>query len=608
LALVRMKRVFVVGLNDDKEKSIKFLQETGLMHIEPYTKVSGETEKQNSLVIQRVRRMGQVYESMKLHVRQKTDNPDGPILSDDVIISRAEQTLEELEEVRNKKQAYEKVISDLVPWGYFRVEYLADLEKEKVFVQRFKAEGIPASEMNIPDDVFTEVVSDKPVLMFFTVSYGKPVELPWAVPLRRPEQGLKEAEEELDRLAQKEEVLLGELSLLAGRHDVMKRQYLGALNEASFAECLGTIYSEGLLFGLQGWIPADRENDFMGRLGTSGLNVLVKTRDPLGEEIPPTLLKNNWFMKRIEPLLKLYGLPQYRALDPSYFFAPFMILFFGICLGDAGYGVVFLIASIWIRKKFGHSSTSLPAVMRLCEAFSISAIVIGIITGSVFGYRFLSRQWILIDLDQQYGDPMILFYISLGLGVVHLSISYLMGALQTYSKIEKFQRLGLMGVLWGGACLISQRVWFPDPSTILSQWLYYGGLSFLGCGVVLTFLFASDSKKIATRLGLGLWNVYGLTGLVGDLLSYARLFGLGIATTAIASVMNDLAGMAYGAAGRIAGPVFAVLILILGHTFNLLLSILGSTVHSARLHFVEAFKSFFKGGGVEYKPFKIERG
>ena len=105
-----------------------------------------------------------------------------------------------------------------------------------------------------------------------------------------------------------------------------------------------------------------------------------------------------------------------------------------------------------------------------------------------------------------------------------------------------------------------------------------------------------------------MWSIYGLTGIIGDLLSYARLFGLGIATSAIASVMNQLAGMVLGATGPILGIPLALIILILGHTFNLALGILGSTVHSARLHFVEAFKSFFEGGGVEYKPFKIERG
>jgi KUP system potassium uptake protein len=224
------------------------------------------------------------------------------------------------------------------------------------------------------------------------------------------------------------------------------------------------------------------------------------------------------------------------------------------------------------------------------------------------GHWAFSRNLILIDLDQQHGDPMILFYVSLGLGVVHLSISYLMGVFQSLSKQDRLQKLGLMGVLWGGVCLISQRIWFTDPAFTMNHLLYYGGLSFLACGLLLTFLFASDSKRLIVRLGLGLWSVYGLTGLVGDLLSYARLFGLGIATTAIASVMNDLAGMVHQAGGTIVGGILAVLVLVLGHTFNLLLSILGSTVHSARLHFVETFKSFFQGGGTEYKPFKVERG
>jgi V/A-type H+-transporting ATPase subunit I len=102
--------------------------------------------------------------------------------------------------------------------------------------------------------------------------------------------------------------------------------------------------------------------------------------------------------------------------------------------------------------------------------------------------------------------------------------------------------------------------------------------------------------------------VYGLSGLVGDLLSYARLFGLGMATSAIASVMNQLGMMVKDSMGLFLGTFFAIILIILGHVFNFALSVLGSVVHSARLHFVEAFKSFFQGGGIEYKPFKIERG
>ena len=606
MALARMKRVYIVGLDDDKGKVLRFLQDAGVLHIEPFASLSSEAEEQNAHIAQNTRRIGQIYDSLKTFRNAKEKSE--AFFSDEEILLRAESTLERLQEIKNRKQTLEKLISELNVWGDFDADHLIALEEQKLFVQRFRAEGVSRSELDIPDDVFAQIVSEKPVLQFFTIRLGRPVDLPWATPLRRPEKGVKKAKDELSSLVIDESEAIKELSRLASRIDALKKEYLAALSETSFIECLGSLYSDGLLFGVQGWVPADIENDFLGKIAATGLGVIVRTRDPQEDEAPPILFKNNWFFRRIEPLLKLYGFPGYRDLDPSYFFAPFMILFFGICLGDAGYGVIFLLASILIRKKYGHLSPSLPPVMRLCEVFSISTIVIGLLTGSIFGHWVFSRELIAVDIDKDHGDPMILFYASLGLGVIHLSLSYLMGAFQAHSRIDRFQKLGLLGVLWGGALLIIQRVWFPDFSVELSQWLYYGGLGFLVCGVLLTFLFASDSKKLLVRLGLGLWGVYGLTGLVGDLLSYARLFGLGIATTAIASVMNDLAGMVYHAAGNITGAIFAVLVLVLGHTFNLLLSILGSTVHSARLHFVEAFKSFFQVGGTEYKPFKVERG
>lgn len=606
MALAKMKRVFIVGLNDERENIVRLLQETGVVHVEPLTKPSSDEEKQTAMVVQDLRRIGQIYESMKVY--QKDTYVQNTIFADDEVLSRCERGLDMLQEVRSRKQALEKIISDLSAWGDFDPSCLVDLERKNVFVRRFRAEGMSPTELKFPDDIFVEIVSEKPSLLFFTISIGYPIELSWAVPLRLPDISLQKAKDELSLLRKKELEIVDELSGLAGRIDVVKRHYLETLNEARFTECVSTLYAETFLFGLQGWVPADDEKALLDRIQSSAMAVRVETRDPLNEEMPPTLFKNNWFFKRIEPLLKLYGSPGYRDIDPSYFFAPFMILFFGICLGDAGYGAIFLIMSIWIRKRFGRLSPSLPLVMKLCEVFSISTIIIGIITGSVFGHWAFSREWIVVDIDKDHGDPMILFYASLGLGVIHLSLSYLMGVFQASSRIDQFQKLGLLGVLWGGACLISQRIWFADPYDFLSQLLNYGGIGFLACGVVLTFLFSSDSKKLMTRLGLGLWGVYGLTGLVGDLLSYARLFGLGVATTAIAAVMNDLAGMIHRAAGPVFGTILAFFVLILGHSFNLALSILGSTVHSARLHFVEAFKSFFRGGGIEYKPFKVERG
>lgn len=601
-----MKRVFVIGPSDQKEATLKVLQEIGVMHVEPATQMTAELEKENASVLQEVKRIGQIYEGIKrFRGRESKISISFP---DEEVLSFCEERLSRLQELQNRKPSLIKLISDLRIWGDFDPERIRHLEREGIFVQRFRMDGKTGAVPDLPEDIFIETVAEKPVLHFYTVRLSHPVEIPHATPLRHPEKGLKEAQKELDEILEEEGRLTAELAGAGDRIDLVKNRHLDALNEARYTEHLGTLYQETFLFGAQGWVPADIEAELMKKLEGSGLPLVARTRDPLPEEVPPTLFRNNWFIRRIEPLLKLYGLPAYRSLDPSYFFAPFMILFFGICLGDAGYGFVFLLASTLIKRRWGHLAKELPLVMSLCQAFSVSSILIGFITGSVFGYPFTNREWVLVDIDLDVGNPMILFYISLGLGLVHLTLSYFLGVLHAISRHEKLQKFGLVGVLWGGAFLLTRNIFFSDPGSSANVLLQYAGWGLLWLGLFLTFWFASDSRNWGVRIGLGLWNIYGLTGLIGDLLSYARLFGLGIATTAIAAVMNKLAGMVYHASGPILGTLLAILILIMGHAFNLLISVLGSTIHSARLHFVETFKNFFQGGGIEFKPFKVERG
>jgi V/A-type H+/Na+-transporting ATPase subunit I len=606
VALAKMRRVFLVGPSDLKEKTMAFLQERGVVHIEPVVKLTGEMEKKYAAIQQQVRRVGQICEEMTRF--EKLRDKAHSRVSDDELLPFCESRLLDLQGLQSRKETLRKLIQELQVWGDFDPQGLHDLEKEGVFVQRFRVEGKLPEDFTLPEETYTEVISERPVLNFFTVHIGSPVQIPQAIQLRHPEIGLKRAQEEFHELQEKEVGIIQQCTGVSDRIEAMREFYNSALNEASYTENLGTLYSEGYIFGLQGWIPEDTESGLLKEIESSRLPLMATTREPLEDETPPTLFKNNWFIRQIEPLLKLYGLPAYRSIDPSYFFAPFMILFFGICMGDAGYGLVFLLLSTWFKKKWQRRGEGFILAMKLCQAFSISTIVIGVITGSIFGYSFTNRGWILVDLDIDKGDPMILFYASLGLGVLHLSCSYLIGMLDARSRDELMQKLGLMLVLWGGVMLISRNIWFSDPASGLNTPFNYVGWVLLALGVALTFFFASDSKRLVVRIGLGFWNIYGLTGLIGDLLSYARLFGLGIATTAIAAVMNQLAGMIRDAAGPILGTVFAVLLLVMGHSFNFAISILGSTVHSARLHFVEAFRSFFQGGGVQYKPFKIERG
>lgn len=607
MAIARMTRVFIAGPVDKQEETLRFLQEVGVMHVEPSAEMADEFEKKNSELLGRVKKLDQVINT--LHSFPVTEESSPSTVTDAELAGFVDRKLFERQEMESKLASLEHLRDDLLPWGNFDIAQVKTLEDAGLFIRRYRMDNKKWETFQPPDGVLLQVVTEKQGVLFFMISMAEQPEIPGATLLSIPAMSLSQTEEEINELRQKIKNLQDDLSKLARRAEVIKEQLIATLNEASYVENMATVYKEHYLFGLQGWIPEAQEAAFQDKIATAKIPLRVVTRAPIADEEPPVLIRNNWFIERIQPLLKLYGNPQYRHLDPSYFFAPFMILFFGICLSDAGYGLVFYLISYFLGKKWGSKVEGLPLVVKLCKAFSLAAIAIGLITGSVFGYSFENRSWILLDLDVNVGNPMVLFYVSLGLGVIHLSISYLMGILQTAYFYIKMQKLGLIFVLWGGVLLIARNIWFSAPESALHMASYYGGVGFLSVGLLLTLLFPNDSKKWVGRLGLGLWNIYGLTGLVGDLLSYARLFGLGIATASIASVMNQLANMALAGIGPIVGIPVAIIIIVVGHTFNLALSLLGSTVHSARLHFVEAFKSFFEGGGIEYKPFKkIERG
>jgi V/A-type H+-transporting ATPase subunit I len=596
----------MVGASVHKDETMRFLQLSGVVHLEPVVPLAGDFEKQASAALMHLRRIAQIEQTVTRYSRYgqriAADCPD------ETLSAYVEETLAALQDVQNRLQVLRRLADELAPWGDFDIAGLRTLAKSGTHVQRWSMERKKSIDLNVPKGVFAEIISEKQGLLFFTISLEGPIDIPSAAPLPLPEMRLADLHSETERLKAEEETLIARLAGVALRADTLKTQVTAALNEARYLEQMGTLYAEEYLFGLQGWIPADLTTDFLQRIETQNIPLQVEVREALPDEEPPVLLKNNWFVDRIEPLLRMYGLPKYRDLDPSAFFAPFMIAFFGICLGDAGYGVIMYLAAHWIGRRLGDKVEGLPQVVKLCKAFAVATFIFGLLTGSIFGYNFQNRQWIIIDVATDVGDPMLFFYLALGMGVLQLSVSYILGIIQAGSLPERLAKIGVIGIFWGGLFLVIRNIWFADPARLINEILFQGGCGLLILGTVLTLLFSSTHKNWFIRIGLGLWGMYGMTGLIGDLLSYARLFGLGIATSAIGAVINQLAGMAMDAAGAIVGSVIAVVILVGGHIFNLLLGMLGSTVHSARLHFVEAFKSFFSGGGIEYKPLKIERG
>ncbi|MEN6638231.1 MAG: hypothetical protein ABFC95_03435, partial [Smithella sp.] len=366
MAIAKMNRIFLVGPSVHREETVRFLQRAGVVHLEPVQPLAGEGEKEASAALLRLRRVGQIEDAVSRYRRREERQPvDCP---DEELVRFAEDALTVLQETANRRQALERLADDLAPWEDFDPEVLRHLEENGVWIKRWRMDRKKRAELIIPDDVFAGIVSEKPGILFYTISLKGPVDVPAASPLPLPEISLNEAKREIERLKAEEESLASRLAGIALRADVLKAQVASALNEAHYLEQMGTLYAEHYLFGLQGWIPKDHVHDFLREIEREHLPLQCELRDPLPEEEPPVLLKNNWFIRRIEPLLKLYGSPKYRDLDPSYFFAPFMVLFFGICLSDAGYGVVLYLVAHAIGRKWSGKVEGLPLVIKLCKA------------------------------------------------------------------------------------------------------------------------------------------------------------------------------------------------------------------------------------------------
>ncbi len=352
---------------------------------------------------------------------------------------------------------------------------------------------------------------------------------------------------------------------------------------------------DGSLKLLEGYCPVDQELMLNKMLTTQ--NVYFQAEDPTPEDDIPIKLSNNKFFRLFEPLTKLYMLPKYGELDLTMFFAPFFMVFFGLCLGDMGYGALIMLALPIFTKLFQLINPEFKS--SLVFLFGLSTVICGTLTGTAFGFSLYD-----IDLpffqkmkDLLYQDNQSMFYLSLIIGCVQILFGMMLKAVNLAIQLGFKYAISTIGWI---ILLIAVAVAVLTNS-LNSIW-FIVSMIIAGCMVL---LYNSPGKNIFLNIGLGLWDAYNMvTGLLGDVLSYVRLFALGLSGGILASVFNSLAtGMSPDI--PVVGFIVTALIFVIGHGLNLFMNILGSMVHPMRLTFVEFFKnSGYEGGGSPYKPFK----
>ena len=517
-----------------------------------------------------------------------------------------EKVLEQYDILESEKVVQDQVLqalsrdrAQLAPWGDF----------EPAAVERLVKAGFKVLFYTCPLRAFRdewvdkygviEIERDKQKVNFVTVTHAD-VEVDIdAEQVHLPQMSLSSVDKDIEKTRKAIEAIPVKMAQLAAEGvPVLEHAIVELENKVDFGrvKLTGEKLADDRLLLLEGWIPASLVDKTCQALDMKG--VFYDVSDPTPDDDIPIQLSNNRFAKLFEPLTKLYMLPTYQELDLTLFFAPFFMLFFGLCLGDMGYGLLMIVALPIFTKLFQLINPNFSKW--LVVLFGASTMLCGTLSGTFFGFNIydLDIPFIQTMKGLLYTDNSTMFTVSLCIGVVQILFG--MGIKAVNLSIQCGFKYALSTIGWLVLLItvgVSAIAGFDFGSPVI--------MGILIVSAVLIFLFNSPGKNPLLNIGLGLWDTYNMaTGLLGDVLSYVRLFALGLSGGILANVFNSMAvGMAPD--NKVAGFIVMVLIFVIGHALNIFMNILGAIVHPMRLTFVEFFKnSGYTGGGTEYRPFR----
>ena len=366
--------------------------------------------------------------------------------------------------------------------------------------------------------------------------------------------------------------------------------------------------ADGSLKILEGFCPIDQVAALNAVLEKQ--EVYYQAEDPTAEDNTPIKLRNNKFTQLFESLTGMYGWPNYGEFDPTPILAPFFLLFFAMCMGDCGYGILLMIIGVLIAKK-KLNIEMFDGLGPIITVLGVGTTVVGFFLGTFMGISLPDAKWVPEALKSVMltGEVMgysIQMVLALCIGVFHICLAMVVKAI-CYTKQFGFKE---NIATWGWTLLIVGGLLVAILGmTVLPAALFKWAIIAVGTVSALAiYIFNTPGRNPLINIGAGLWETYNMaTGILGDVLSYIRLYALGLAGGMLGAAFNNLGLMVMG--GTVEGATWQwlpfVLILVLGHVLNLAMSALGAFVHPLRLSFVEYFKNAgYEGKGILYKPFK----
>ncbi len=523
-----------------------------------------------------------------------------PYASAEEAYARFRELRQEAASRRSEIARLEKTAEESAPWGDFDASRLQALAERGVVLRYFTAQAGNFDEAQAAwSEQYTLAEinrTDSTVYFVVIAAPGSEIAID-AQEVKAPAMNRREAEA---RIAAEQQALAAldegfarvaaSESLLKAGEAALKEQLQSARVKATARKA-----ADDTLLVMEGWAEKAASAQ-VDALLEEYPNVVYLKSDPTPADDTPVKLNNNRFARTFELVGDMYARPKYGTMDLTPFFAPFYMLFFGICLNDAGYGLILLIAGLVMLGKFRT-----PGMMRRASWFAtwcaLSTVVFGLLCGSVFGMNLKEYfpEVPFIDFQNRF------FAISLVIGIVQILFGM---ALNLWMKIRTFGLGSALGLLGWFLILLSSCLAMGLPMAGLGIPGFTGdSIAYyvvLGIGAVLLLLLNNPRRNPLINFGAGLWELYNnITGLLSDVLSYIRLFAIGLSGGVLALVFNSLAaGFVPDGANIVVRLLVMIPILLIGHGINLFMSTISSFVHPMRLTFVE----FYKNAGFEMAP------
>lgn len=426
---------------------------------------------------------------------------------------------------------------------------------------------------------------------------------------------IREYEERAAACAREIESARQEIAACAGFRHALQFTIDHYIMRSEKYEMIGRLTQSDRLFILTGWLPEKSAAGLMQDT-ESKFNAAVEIDKPAEGEEPPVLLKNGGFSSPVESVVESYGLPAGRERDPASIMAIFYYFLFGMMLSDAAYGLIMVIATTLLIRKFPRMERGMRQSLRMFRYCGVSTIIWGVLFGGYFGdapaviaSTFFGSDFAIPPLwFAPVDEPMRMLMISFLIGVIHIFVGLgvkLVTDCRTGHVKDAIYDVVFWYLLVGGGIVYLLTVpTFLDMAGLtfhLPAMVGTGAAVCAGIGAVGIILTAGrDSRSPVKRFLKGLYGLYNVTGYLSDILSYSRLLALGLATGVIATVFNKMGSMMGGGIG---GAVLFVIVFLIGHTLNIGINLLGAYVHTNRLQFVEFFGKFYEGGGKAFSPF-----